>query len=371
MMVCLFWTVMVATDICRGWRSRASCHLLLFMATATVLYWGHCAFFTRSMAIMPLADTLYLTANLLVFPLFLLYIGALTTRRADHRLQWLFTLPAIAGGTCCGIVYTLMSSSEVAEFTDLYLYRHQMKGLHGMAMQQAFIHDTSKVFFAILIIPIYIIGRQRLNSYEHLLSDTYSNLENKTLKPLSRLLLTFSVVAVASFTANAIGRHQFTSSPWLLAVPSVLFAALLFAVGYTSWQQRFSIDDIEAEEKLSDNTESMQSQTSELRQRIEMVMMDERLYLQPNLKIADIVQRLGTNRNYVYNAINRETGMSFNEYVNRMRINYAEQLMTLYPDKSITEISEMSGFSSSTSFYRNFKTFKGIGPREFRIKLKH
>ena len=84
------------------------------------------------------------------------------------------------------------------------------------------------------------------------------------------------------------------------------------------------------------------------------------------LKIADVVSRLGTNRNYIYIAINREMGMSFNEYINRMRVAYAQALMDENPRMSLTEVAEKSGFNSATSFYRNFKLYMDCTPSDYQ-----
>ena len=81
MFVCLFWTTLLALDLLTGKRSRNRLLLTIFMLTATVLYFGHCAFFNHNTPIIPLTDTLYSIANLAVYPLYYLYICALTLRR--------------------------------------------------------------------------------------------------------------------------------------------------------------------------------------------------------------------------------------------------------------------------------------------------
>ena len=96
-------------------------------------------------------------------------------------------------------------------------------------------------------------------------------------------------------------------------------------------------------------------------------MSKEQLYLNPQLKLTDLVQRLGSNRNYVYQAINIEMSMPFAEYVNRMRIEYAEQLMLSQPQMPLTEVATRAGFASTTSFYRNFKIIRGCSPKSFKM----
>ena len=107
------------------------------------------------------------------------------------------------------------------------------------------------------------------------------------------------------------------------------------------------------------------SRPSELRQRIERVMKDDKLFLTPNLKLVDLVKTLGTNRSYIYNAINREMGTSFSEYVNSLRVEYACEVLQHDPSIPIQKLSVQSGFSSDVSFYRNFKLFKGGSPKDY------
>ena len=363
MFVCLFWSVMLTFELHADGRNRPRLHLLRFMVAATLLYFGHYAFFTNSKDILPITDTIYVTANLAVYPLYYLYICSLTTHYDRQKLRWPLLIPAVAGGFAVGIHYALMNEAELQQFIQLYLYDDTREGLTGLAVGQAFIHDVCKVLFAILMIPVIVFGRHFLKEYEIRVHSTYADVEDKTLVFVNYMLIAFLVTSVASFALNLIGRHMFVEATWLLPIPSLLFSVLLFAIGYFGYKQHFSMENIEADELEAENLSMDQSTISETRQRIEQLMEQELLFRQPNLRI--IVQRLGSNRNYVYQAVNREMGMSFNEYVNRLRIDYAAQLMSRHPNKSLSEIAELSGFSSNSSFYRNFKLYKDVGPKEF------
>ena len=368
MFVCLFWTVMLALELHHDSRKRPRLHLFVFMLTATILYFGHWVFFNHETTILPLTDTLYCMANLLVYPLYYLYICSLTTRKGHRKLRWLLLLPALVCGSLVGVVYLMMSEAETAQFVRVYLYEGEREGLRGLAIRQAVIHDLCKGFFGLLIIPVFAYGRHHLMQFRKLVNSLYADVEGKTLADVHQLLVVFVATAAMSFVFNIVGRHHVDNSFWLLAPSAMLFSVLLFAIGYIGYRQKFSIENVEQDEQQADAAGEENAAISELRHRIEQLMVDEQLFRQPNLKIVDIVQRLATNRNYVYIAINRDMGVSFSEYVNRMRIDYAAQLIQSYPDKPLTEIAEQSGFSSSTSFYRNFKQYKGVGPREYQNK---
>ena len=167
---------------------------------------------------------------------------------------------------------------------------------------------------------------------------------------------------------------------------------LLFSVGYVGLRQK-GIEDLEherfnnyessndysldAHEGSTENVNGINNDKEQeldkikiLREQIETLMEEKKLYLQPQLKLTDLVGLLNSNRNYVYQAINVNMGISFSEYVNNMRVEYAKQLIKDKPESSFNDISVKSGFASSVSFYRNFKHFTGLSPQEYRNKIR-
>lgn len=381
MFVCMFWSIILLLDLIEErMRQDTISHtqtfnsprilLFIFMVTATLLYIGHCVYFNQNTTIIPVTDTVYCLANLAVYPLYYLYICALTLRSNHYRERWVILVPAIGAGIVVGTLYAMMDANECQKFIEIYLYKGKRHGLYGLAATQAYAHDVCKALFAILVIPVFVQGRSHIKAYNHLVENTYADTENKTLFHLHYMLTIFVITAIASFVSNIIGRHQFLDSIWMLAIPSILFSTMLFIIGYLGYRQRFSIADIEMEEQQNDSLDEEAPIISELRKQIELLMEKEQLYRQSNLKIEDIVKRLNTNRNYVYKAINQGMGQSFSEYVNRMRIEHAAELITTQPDIQLSEVADKTGFSSTTSFYRNFKLYKGIAPKEFLLKAK-
>ena len=370
MFVCLFWSTMLALQVITERKTRARVHLLIFMLAATVLYFGHSVFFNHNTKMLPLTDTLYSTANLMVYPLYYLYICALTTRRSHHHLRYMLLIPGVVGGMLVGGCYLMMPEEETQQFIELYMYHGVRVGGVGIVSMQVMIHDLCKLLFAFLIPPVLFLGRRHIIEYEQLVNNSYADVEKKSLTIIHYMLIAFIITSVMSFAMNVIGREQFNDSQQLLAIPSTIFSCLLFSIGYIGYRQDFDIEDIESDEQKADEQVTNQPIISELQKRIEQLMEEEQLFRQPNLKIVDLVQKLGTNRSYIYQAINREMGLSFAEYINRMRIEYASQLILQHPDMPVSTIGEQAGFNSSTSFYRNFKQYKGMGPKEYQSSLK-
>lgn len=54
-----------------------------------------------------------------------------------------------------------------------------------------------------------------------------------------------------------------------------------------------------------------------------------------------------------------------------MRIDYAKNLIDKNTEMTLGEIAFQSGFSSNTSFYRNFKQLIGLGPKEYQNSMRN
>lgn len=83
------------------------------------------------------------------------------------------------------------------------------------------------------------------------------------------------------------------------------------------------------------------------------------------IKAADMADLCNMSYSYFSRTFNQQMNMSFNEYVNHIRIMEAEKLL-VSTAMNITEISVAVGFSTTSYFIKLFKSCKGISPKQFR-----
>ncbi len=361
MTVCGVLSVLLALSLYRH-RDMAKWRLLYFMLTAMVLYLAHFMYFNRQTDVIPLTDTLYCFCNPAVFPLYFLYIEELTEYRPNRWRQALCLLPSIVCFLLVGIFYLLMDEEETALFIQTYLYGNEYASLNGLAWWQDLAHAVVKVVFAIQIPLVLFFGFRRITDYNAMLESNYSNVEGKKIEGVKTMLVLFAAASILSFVFNLIGRQTFVSGPVSVIFPAVLFALLLLLIGHLGLSQQFTVRDVEPVIFQKPATAAAETGGSELVERIRELVNDDQLFLYPNLKVTDLAARLHSNRNYIYHAINVEMGTSFSDYINSLRVDYASQLMEAHPELSINDVIIKSGFSSSSSFYRNFKKFRGVTP---------
>ena len=355
---------------------RVKLLLLSFLLVCTFLYAGHAVFFSYTVDLIPVSDTVYIFCNLAVYPLYFIYVCNLTEKSSAHSHYWLFLLPSMLCALATGCCYLVMDKSETTQFINDYLYSNDSSVLTGFPLYAAWVHNVSKVIFGLQIIPILLLGMKKIDRYNKAVRSNYADTDTRLLMHIKVLYIIFFVTSMVSFVSNIIGRHRFLATPETVAIPSVLFSILIFILAYVGIKQDFSADDMEkdlAEEEERPREKPVEknvNSSKELCKRIEQLMKEERLFLQNDLKISDLSLRLGSNRNYIYNAINVEMGVNFSDYINRQRIEYAAMMMREHPELPINELYMKTGFSSSSAFYRNFRHYMGCTPKEYVEKSK-
>lgn len=104
-------------------------------------------------------------------------------------------------------------------------------------------------------------------------------------------------------------------------------------------------------------------------ERIRELIENKKLFLNSELKITDIADTLGIHRNSVSDAINSQTGFSFNQYISNYRVEHAKSLLRQDPNKKLSSISAESGFANEQSFFRTFKAITGKTPKEWILSI--
>lgn len=332
--------------------------LFAFMLTATLLYVGHYIYFNRAADLLPLSDILYVSANLTVYPLYLIYIIRLTSKW--RAVYWLMLLPGLLAIMATGTGYIFMTDEEDRMFVHNYLYHNSQTELTDMALFQAYIRQFCKLVFAIEVIATVVIGSMMIRRYDRMVDEFYADTDDKSMRNIQSILYLVLTIAVLSFIVNIIGRARFTDHEIILTTTSLMFSALLFAIGYEGLHRHFSIIDIRTNKEQVSNDDSAALKDAvnrSMTERIIALVENDKIYLQPDLKLDDLAQMMHTNRTYIYQAVNQQMGISFNEFINRYRIAHAKRLMASDPTLSMNDVALQSGFASLSSFYRNMKKF--------------
>ncbi|MBQ8525350.1 MAG: AraC family transcriptional regulator [Clostridia bacterium] len=89
--------------------------------------------------------------------------------------------------------------------------------------------------------------------------------------------------------------------------------------------------------------------------------------LSHELSLETVAAHFGISANYLGKLFKKHVGVSYNEYLNRIRLKYACSLI-VSSNISMKEIAHCCGFSSLEYFYYVFKKYNNITPLQYRDK---
>jgi AraC-like DNA-binding protein len=125
-------------------------------------------------------------------------------------------------------------------------------------------------------------------------------------------------------------------------------------------EEEYKPENIQKEKFNEDELQNWKSKILKL-------MQDDKLYLQPELNLSDIANRLKTNISVLSGVVNSVFGKNFNDFVNEYRVKEFQERIQLPENRNITLLGVAfdCGFNSKATFNRSFKKFTGKSPKEF------
>ncbi len=370
MFVSMMWVFILLSSRKQNITKR---YLALFLSLSVLNYFTHAAFFNKEYSLFAFMDNIWVFTSLAGYPLYYYYIRLLTT---DEKIEWKWCwilLPSIGLSAFSFIVYFLMSPEELNIFIHEVMYHKKTAtGSFPQTVQLQILRMTLfKIIFAVQLILAFYFGYKLIINYNNEVKKFYSNTGGRDLSAVKWLLTAFLFASVISFVSNLIGKEFFIDQGVLMVIPSLTHSLFLFFIGHVGYHQDFTIVDFNRDKDVSkikgEDTGQKAAGAKVTREYLIKLLTDNELYKNPDLKITDIAHLAGSNRTYISYILNEELNVNFCNWINNYRIAYAKEIMenTEYNHPAISEIAEMSGFSSKSVFYRVFKETYGISPGKF------
>ncbi len=103
-------------------------------------------------------------------------------------------------------------------------------------------------------------------------------------------------------------------------------------------------------------------------QRLNALVEEEKLFLEPELHIEDLAIKLKIQTHHLSKLLNNQLDKNFFEYINEYRVEEFKKLVADPKNKniSILGLAMDAGFNSKATFYRFFKNSTGLTPSEFK-----
>lgn len=107
---------------------------------------------------------------------------------------------------------------------------------------------------------------------------------------------------------------------------------------------------------------------AQLAERWRAAIVAQHWWRDPELDLTNLARLLGTNTSTLSRALNDGLGISFNEMINRMRVDAVVVALIEQQHTPVLDIAMAEGFNSKASFNRAFKLYTGDTPTQYRLR---
>ena len=137
----------------------------------------------------------------------------------------------------------------------------------------------------------------------------------------------------------------------------------------SEYKNQFIEEIIDVEHELFEENSS--PEINIWKQKIEKLLLENKLYQNPELTLNDIARKLETNAAIISRTINQGFQLNFNDFINQYRIEEVKNSFVNGEHKKSTllGIAFDSGFNSKATFNRAFKKNTGLSPKKYLEKI--
>lgn len=356
--ISLFWIISLQSN--KKNLSTPARFLSSFFLIGAVCFFGQYLFFAPYPAIFPYWEPFLAYFGSIAFPVYYIYFRLLTV---DDKFTLRKHAKYLIVPILIATVYTVGILLTPFEQYKAWLYNESLFPDSSHIQFLGIMRKTVKLTFVVLLVITFVLNQGLLKKYAHKAEQYYSDMEDSKFNN-ARLMNYFLIfISLSSFIAHAVGRKLLLPSNMIIDTIWLIFAVSLYGIGYMGFTQKAINPTFEPEENNIETTaagvELNISQQLILKKLLELFEYDK-IYLDSNLNINDVVQRVGTNRSYISGIINQQYNQNFCTFVNSYRLIELEQVFRTNPGISNEQLAEKCGFGSFNSMKRAIASRSGM-----------
>lgn len=327
----------------------------------------------------------------LIFPLMYLYFKSLIHCEFFNWKDSIWFIPAIIIGGGTFLLYQVMGETKAANYLhSLMTYRSLTADFDEPLYKLHYLISVKFYFYVSVIgamgVSVYVVVNL-VRYYRHL-RDYYSVLYSKPLK-LDTVFSCFILSLLLGFALVFLKRQFLEQHQGVAVMFSLGWAIACFGLCYHSSQMISSVTNLAQDLQLKNIKEpimelyltSVNAETihgdnngeeityagryANLLNSLNKLFEEDKIFLKSNLRADEVARLMATNRAYVSRVIKEVYHCSFSDFINRKRVEYAQELMLVNPEMKQEEIANRSGFINASSLSRTFKQITGIPPKEW------
>ncbi len=170
-------------------------------------------------------------------------------------------------------------------------------------------------------------------------------------------------------------RFDFFNNSWdyMISFSMMFFIYFIAWFGYLQPKvfSGFTLAESITETPRYRNSQLSPDTSREILATVERLMKEKKLYRENDLRLETLAAAAGTSRHHLSQVINEQTGLSFFEYINSLRIREATLLLssTSKSEMNVIEVAWAVGFNNKVTFNSTFKKMTGLTPTAYRARV--
>lgn len=233
------------------------------------------------------------------------------------------------------------------------------------------------VFSAVVSFGYIVATFVLLQRHERVIREVYSNTRDKSLIWVRQFIYagfaTFGLCVLVSYFGIT----------WADTASNFFFSIIMYVFGYRALRQPEIFADVRAETLPEEEAPPLvrqpgryeksglsEAKAGALLARLEALMEQEKIYLDPMLNLQQLADRLDLPPHQLSQLLNQVRGESFSDFVNRYRVEDFKERITdpAQSHLSLLGLAYASGFNSKAAFNAVFKKMTGETPSAYREK---
>jgi AraC-like DNA-binding protein len=367
--VTLFWSIALAGN--KKKHSAPRQFLGRFMLFPLIIYISHLLYFAPYPEIYPYFDVVLQCASLLVFPIYYIYFRLLTVdEKFSFRAHIRFLIIPIVVSMLYGL--GVLFTPKIEFRTWLFNENAYPESIYIHFL--SFMRQIIRIIYLIQVLVTVSGNYLLIRKYGAKAEQFYSDMQDGKYNNARMLNYSIIVMGATAFTYTLLGRHFLVSQYLLICVGWSIFSAMLFIIGYMGITQK----PINPTFELITNNETstlLEEITTAAQKKILNKLLfqfeKEKIYLNSQLNIIDVVQAVGTNRSYLSAIINQNYNQNFCTFVNGYRIEEIERILHQNPNIPNEMLAEKGGFGSMNSMKRAISSKTGMSFTLWKKKIQY
>jgi AraC-like DNA-binding protein len=362
--VSLFWAIMLIANSKK--HSTPRVFLSWFMLFPFIIFLGHFLYFAPLPEIYPYFETPMYMASIMVFPMYHIYFRLLTIdEKFSLKKHAKYLIPGMLLIFIYGIALIFTPKNEYR----IWLYDNKAFPHSASIQFLATMRQICKFTYLIQVVLTVIANYLLIKKYGDKAEDFYSDIQDGKYNNAKMLNNTIVIMGVSAFVIALVGRYLVLSLNMFIYIGWSVFSLGLYLVGYMGLKQKPvnpTYDSLIDNELTNETIIISDAAQLSLINKLENEFRCNKIHLNSELNILDVVTAIGSNRTYISLLINQKYNQNFCSFVNNFRIEEMKQVLVADAKISNEKLADSCGFGSVSSMKRAVLSNNGLSIADWK-----